>query len=583
MVDGVPALEIADNQLEYQLNAYSLGSKVVRRAGARKLTVVSAGDTITGLATFANGDVHVIVAGLSEDGFAYSDTGVMLSIPKTDRVLTAETRPWSIEQYKDEMFAIRPGEVLQRLDLTSAVDAGISAPAAPSVVEGGSGNVSIGQHYYFVTLLTANGNESPESDSVAITLASEAEVVVTLPASTARGVVRKLWRTLSNDAGQGYLVTTITDTTATAYVDNKSDDELGDPFEYGNMLPPSTPCRMLAQWKHRLWIIDEAAVYASKTGRFETFDQTFEGFDEYSGHVLRGIVPWEQMLVIGTTKKIFGIVQTGVDESGVRFDIETISEEHGTVAGATMKSAEGRLFWFAGDNVYTSVGGKPISITTIKIRKILDRAKANSARWEYATARINTELGWYMLSLSVDSASFNDHLLVYNYKTDTWFVFRYFDEQIAPAAMAEFFDTTYDRVIVAAFGQDIYQLNSGLRDGYDAIQMRLRFKAVQRPGFTSVLRRFEVNCSTIPEVMTVRLFRDGSAESEAINERTVSLNTPQDWKRIALAGQGPQVGAVERIKARSFQCEIEYAGRRELEVNELMFEVDTYEMKRRPS
>lgn len=603
IVDGIPPLNIEDNQFERLVNFYPFGTKLVRRAGVRQVTTVAADSDLTALLTFSNEGDHYVVAGLV-NGFAWNNAGVMTRIPKIDGVLPEgryleNEKPWSMVQYKSEIFAVRPGSYLQRLTSASAELAGVVAPTVPGAVVGAAGGVTAGDHSYFVTFVTSTGNESPESEEVTVTCAVDSIVTLTVPVSaTPRVVKRRIWRSLSNDAGQGWLVDTIEDNTTTLYVDTTPDAELGIPFEYGNLLPPSdrtspaaATAYALCSWKHRLWMIDPASLFCSKTGRFETFDQTFQGFDQYSGHVLRGIAAWDERLVVATTKKMFYVTQTGVDETGVRFDIEELSEEHGCVAHHSIKTAEGNLFWFAGDNVYMSTGGKPRAITTVRVRRILDQAKAlHSDRWEFAVGSINTDLGWYQLSLSVNSSTRNDTTIIYDYKNDRWFTFEHFSNleaaSYAPSAVMEYFDENYARTTYAGFGEKrhLYELNSGARDVSDQVRAIAKGKAFQRNNGTSVFRKLSINCTSANEYMTLRLYRDGESELSAINERLIYLmqSPARDWKRVALSGQGPQVTTVPRLKSRSFQVEIDYTGDTAIEVNGLLLEVDSYEMTRRP-
>lgn len=480
---------------------------------------------------------------------------------------------------------------LQMFVFGGTIDDGTTPETGGLYYEAWDGRVTEGQHRYFVTFVTASGNESAESEEVSVTLSGPSTVTLTIPVSLQPHVTkRRLWRTLSDDAGQAYLVATINDNTTTTYVDILADAKLGLPFEYGNRLPPTDPCRMLASWKQRLWLITDNTLHASKTGRFETFDQSFQGFDQYSGHVLRGVAAWDDRLMVGTTKKMFYVVQTGVDESGVRFDIEELSEEHGTVAGMSMQTAEGRFFYFAGDNVYMSTGGKPISITTERVRRLLDRAKARADRWEYAVGSVNTDLGWYMLSLSVDTSDRNDFTIVYNYRTDRWHVFQHFSDletpSTAPAAMTEYYDSNYARVTYAAFSgkRHLYQLNTGPKDAGTAIRAIAKGKAFQRANQSLVFRKISLNCTSAPEYLTVRLYRDGGSVPASVNERTIYLAQvpPRDWKRVAMSGQNVNSTAPARLKARSFQVEVDYTGDTAIEVNEMILEVDAYTVTRRP-
>lgn len=686
MVDGVPPVALRDNQCERLVNWFPFTTKLSPRRGVQRASVTPAASPITGLLTFATASSKVTVAG-TEAGFEYNNGGAMTPIPAATP-LASRTKPWSMVQYKDEIYAIRPGERLQRLTLASSSDAGVpaptTAPAEPAIVapvaaigptigaaglvEPGDydyfatfdtatqrskpspmasitvlvpsivdiigsipvsadpnvttvsvwrtkkdepekfflvlqvpngtvtsgdnvpdsavgesyGPISPGQYTYFVTFVTSTGNESPEGPAAVVTQSVYGRAYLSLPTSTLpRVVARRLWRSGPDDPGQLYEVDFIADNVTTEFLDLVSNDELGEPFGYNNGLPPADPGYSIASWNQRLWWTDGKVLSATNPGQFETFDQSFRNLDEFTGHVIRALHPWDQRLMVGTTSQVKYITQTGVDESGIRFDVDTLSSDHGCVSHHSMKSAEGRLFWFAGDNVYMSEGGHPIAISAVAIPKLLKTMRSD--RWEYAIGAVDTQRGWYVLAISIDSANNNDTVLVYDYRNQRWAQFRYFTSWVAPAALLQSYDDSFQTIPLCAFRDGhIYEMETTGRDHNDPIRFLAKSRAFQRWRSEAILRRFEVNCSSVPGNMTARLYRDVGSELVAINERDFSLNQTRDWKRVALAGFGPDVTAVPRLKARSFQVEFEYAGEQAVEINQFLLDVDTFEYLKRP-
>lgn len=686
MVDGVPPVSLTDDQFENLVNWYPFAKKLSPRRGAHRVTTIPASSQITALLTFATTPENVTVAG-TVDGFEYNNAGVMTPIPP-DLPLSSRTKPWSMVQYKDEIFAIRPGEKLQRLTLASSGDAGIPAPttapteaaiAAPPAgltpVIGAAGPIEPGvydyfvtfdsptqrskpsplapitvvvpsiinfvgtipvsadpsvttvslwrtqkdepgkfflvlqlangtvtssdavpdsdtlesygpiapaEYAYFVTYVTATGNESEQSATLTVTQDYYGRAYINIPVSpTPRVVARRLWRSGPNDPGQLYEVAFIGDNITTEYLDLLSNDEIGEPFGYNNDLPPADPGYCLASWNQRLWVTDGRVLTASNPGQFETFDQSFRNFDEFTGHVIRALHPWDTRLIVGTTSQIKYITQTGVDESGIRFDVDTLSSDHGCVSHHSMKSAEGRLFWFAGDNIYMSQGGHPRAISAVAIPKLLKTLRSD--RWEYAVGSVETRRGWYLLAISTTSADRNDLILGYDYRNDKWFTFRYFTSWMAPGAILQSYDDDFKTLPQTAFlDGHIYQNDTGGRDHNDPIRFLAKTKAFQKWRSEAILRRFEINCSSVPGSMTARLYRDVGSELPAINERDFSLNQTRDWKRVSLAGAGPQATTVERLKARSFQLEFDYTGDEAVDINQFLLEVDTFDYQKRP-
>ena len=100
-------------------------------------------------------------------------------------------------------------------------------PTAPTLAEGAAGSVNIGAHSYRTTYVSANG-ETMAGIAASITIAASAKQVslTAIPTGPPGTVSRKVYRTKAG-ASLYYLLTTITDNTATTYTDNTADASLG--------------------------------------------------------------------------------------------------------------------------------------------------------------------------------------------------------------------------------------------------------------------------------------------------------------------------------------------------------------------
>jgi uncharacterized phiE125 gp8 family phage protein len=128
-----------------------------------------------------------------------------------------------------EPVTIAEVEAHLRLDETSVE----TAPTAPTVALASpavAGNIDNGAHRYLVTFVTASGETQAGVASDIVTVADKAvngKVTVSgIPLGGGAVTQRKLYRTLAGGSSY-YLLTTITNNTATTYTDNIADGTLG--------------------------------------------------------------------------------------------------------------------------------------------------------------------------------------------------------------------------------------------------------------------------------------------------------------------------------------------------------------------
>ncbi len=596
LVDGVHASDLRESEADRLVNFYPFGGKLVRRRGCRK-TGLQAGAQILGLHAFSfdslGSEVYRLIAGVSS-GFLADDGSESFYSIADDGEPYVGSGLWSIAQHDSEAWATRPGEPIRRVTLFEVAKAGIEAPEdTMAAAEGAAGELSQGSYRYFVTFETSTGNMSVPSAEIEVTLAGTSKVELsTIPVSSqARVSSRVLWRTSVDDAGQAYFLARIEDNSTTTYTDNTPNESLGDPFDY-NLIDPPEPTngwKSLCSWKERLWAHDGSVLYCTKPGLFETWEQSFESF----GPDIVGVFPWDDRLIVATRTKVFYVSMTGVDEAGARFDVNALTLDHGCTSHHSIQSAEGRLFWFSGENVYMSDGSEVVSISNVAIRKAIDNALA--AGFAISFAKIDAHFGWYMLSLATDSASSNGIVLCYNWRSGKWHTFSYLQSGLGLMASADIpGDDGLTRYASMGSGGIVYELEVGDRDGYsnsengDAIVSTFRGKSFSSSPSMMILRKVHAHISvldpeTAPEpssecMVTFRLYGDGSAD--AMRERSVDIlsnRQRREWSRVGLSGgHGSESDLVTRLKAIEMQVELEYSGTQAIEVIGFGLEADTF-------
>src|SRR5574341_482885 len=172
-------------------------------------------------------------------------------------------------------------------------------------------------------------------------------------------------------------------------------------------------------WQERLWCSDGKDLFFSEFGLPESFagDAILLVFPD-DGHRIRAVYGHGSRLMVGKTNKVHFVI--GTDRSD--FEIQTLSDKHGCYSHHSMKSAEGFLFWYGGDNFYRSDGANVESISTIKIRRLLDRIP--DSRKEFVVSGISPRRGLYLSAVTLDSGTKNTHVLAYNYRTEAWTVLK---------------------------------------------------------------------------------------------------------------------------------------------------------------
>lgn len=573
--EGLPAAAIEDSEFAALENFYPFGTKLIRRGGLRRLTASPHG-MLTSLFAFKQTiGVWVLIAG-ARDGIYRLDGSALTALAYTDGPLPPTfTNPIQFRQHKGEMLAVSKGEGrLLRVTSNLYHAAGIPAPAsAVTLADGAAGAVEAGDYYYVVTFYnTGNGAESnPSPASAKLTHAAAKRVTVsTIPISTNAQVnARRIYRTLLNQRGEYYFVGQINDNSTTTFDDNVVQDDLGQSVSIaGNGLPP-TGLVALELFAERLFVSDGKDVFFSAEGLPQGFDALDEiPVYEDDGHEIRVLHAHGAQLIVGKTNGIHFI--TGVGRRS--FALETLSNKHGVVAPLSMQSAEGAILWLAEDNVYRSDGvNPPVSVSTQKIRRTLDAIPKEMR--EKAASAVFPSRSWYVLSIAESASTTNRKLLVYNYKTDAWTVFRYANGTgDAPGFLADFFDAYYGQVLYATmYDGHIYEWNSGNDDDGTPIAASLKTKAFSRSGFPLGVRLVSLLCAGLPESVRLRIFGDASSSASA--DRTVSLDRGSGWKDYNLS-------TLMRL-ATEVQLGLDYSGAQPLELEMLALSARGFNRRRK--
>lgn len=532
---GQPPASIKDNEFVVLENFYPFSTKLRRRGGMRVLNDAAYAERITGIYPYrpAADSSFTPILGTLTTLAKLSGTSVTVIPALSGFAIGTSTKPWSMFQYKDILYALRESSnALVRCDGTYYGPSGLAAPtAAATLADGAAGAVSAADYYgvytYYNPTTNVESDPSPASAKLTHTGSKKIDWSGISVSTNAQCGARRLYRTLPNQTGEYYFVAQIDNNVDTTFTgDNVLVQDMGEAVSFRNGLPP-TGLVAGTVWKERLFCTDEVDVFYSEDGRVECFyaDSYIPVFPD-DGAVIRALHAYGDRLVIGKTNKIHYLVGSDPDN----FALLTLSDRHGCVSHHSMQSAEGLLFWLGPDNVYRSDGNAVVGIASVKLRTILD--SVTPAALENSIGVVYPELNWYILVIPGVAE------LIYNYKTDAW------TEVPTSAGMqvvGEYFDANYVQQIYAAddagflyrFQDSTYNYDDDGTTLGNAITAQFETKPLYSddPASRSVISRLHLLCNDYAEQITLDWMHEGSA----VKTRTVSLDYPERWKSYALS------------------------------------------------
>jgi hypothetical protein len=475
--------------------------------------------------------------------------GLISALSNIDGVAIASSvLPWSMFEYKNTGYGLRKAEPPRRITVSGYQKAGIVAPSGgPTLADGGAGVLTAANYQAVSTFYnTATGAESnPSVVSNTLALPASRQIGWTgIPVSTNSQVnARRLYRVLPGQAGEYFFVGQINDNVTTTFTDNVAIADMGDSVSFDNGTPPTGLSRGVI-WNERLFATDDTDIFFSEAFLPESFaeDSIIKVFPD-DGHQITTLFPFGDRLIVGKTNKVHFLI--GTDPSA--FELRTLSDTHGCMVHETMKSAEGLIFWYGGDNFYRSDGVGVEAISSIKIRDLLARITSFAGM----SAEVHPKQSLYICHVPLDGALVNTHSLVYNYKTDAWAVFEHPGgtvlsttySHISPSYMASFYTSFGVQILYSLFYDGhLYRYLDGEDDYGTDIEASFSTKAfgLALQGYLKACQSVSLLCTSIPdEDILLSLYSDFSIGESypdlAIVSRHVSLEGSDRWKHYKLS------------------------------------------------
>jgi hypothetical protein len=460
---GAAPAEILTKQMSEIENFYPYSTVLRRRGGHRAVSEIWPNDVVTSLFTYrkSTADPLVLCGGQSTFGRLVGTT--IETIFAGDVALNSLLDLWCFFQYKDYAYAMRPasGRMI-RIDADVTMRSGIDSPTiAPTIAQGAVGNLPAGVYRTVYTYYNrATGIESnPSPESNALTLAALHKIDYTGILTSPNPFVdsRRIYRTLENQVGVYFFVAQIDDNLTTTYTgDNVVVADLGRTVSFNNGTPPDQ-AKIGVVWQERCFCSDGRDLFYSEPLMVEAFgDESLIPVFPDDGHSISGLHAFGDRLIIAKTNKIHYLVGA----SPASFGLHTLTDRHGCLSHHSIQSAEGNLFWYAsGKQVVRSDGTNVSEVGNPEIKPYLDEIVDDSAVFGIVFPSMN----WYLLALPTGIT------LVYNYRFNTWTVFKTWNNFSTPGGegailypfkcLADYYDLDGKHSIYAAYTNSQFIVN----------------------------------------------------------------------------------------------------------------------------
>jgi hypothetical protein len=572
---------LADNEVTDLMNLYPFAKKL-RKRPARNIVLSGLSAQITGMLAFKTGagvwSLMVFHAtGLSK----WAGVGLPTAI---STAYASSTLPWRARQYVGIGYAVRRATgTLKRFTPGMIENAGLAAfLAAPSVAQGAAGSLTAGTYQCAVTKYNMDtGVESNPSPLASVTIGANTTIDWTVSAGTESQVnARRLYRSAVNQLAPLFRVRTLEDnSTLLVPAENTLTANFGPAMSFRNGVPPDN-LELLEVFKERMWVSDGVDLYPSELANVESFYSLSKiQVSPDDGHKIVGLLNWpigdDSRLAIAKTNSVWYIYGTDLAD----FQLKNLSDKVGCISQESMKTVEGLLIWFEGDNFYASDGGKPRSISDTKIRTLLDSLPA--AYKSTAVAAIYPRLGWYVCSLQT-AADGSRSLVVYNYRTDAWTVFGYgTGNATAPSVLADFFDTNGQRLLYGSFGgTTLYDMvGSNFLDDYlTEYLVRVRTGDLVDGGRDLALKNVAIASNKSTGLVDLGVFINGDRDTDITQafkyRQNLEMYVDQEWRTFNLS-------TMQKYSP-TLAVQLHHTGNDDLEISGIMLEGVGYETRRQP-
>jgi len=354
---------------------------------------------------------------------------------------------------------------------------------------------------------------------------------------------RKLYRTTANGASFFWLAT-ISDNTATTFVDNIPDSALGSLMREDRDI--LTNGKFSAWWDDRLWVADVSSqiVYYSRIDYPEEFDNDVrfikfreEGFDDE----ITQMVAYKDALYVFLRNSVYVIIR----KPGGIYGRYLVTKDLGCIASWSMCEVNNTLMFlsYRGWEMYNGFESRPLAVS-LALQRIFDSIDMSSTYLDKITSVHNRKYNEVLLSLPHRSGGAAAITVVYNYQRNKLYTFTY---HLTPASFNECRDSSKNPVVeMGTTGGYLFECDSGYQDGATNITATIRKPWIESRKYADIRR--VVTEYEIPNDMTLTLNayvnfdkdvqRTDSLTGVSINATDIEMRRPiSDKTELGLRGE----------------------------------------------
>jgi hypothetical protein len=456
----------------------------------------------------------------------YKWNGSVLSSLTGGGSLSTELADFAV--YGDRCYMV-DGTNLKVNDGTTAYDAQISRPSAPSIATTAGSATLSGEYDYKITYYSSTwGQESPASDASSVLEVDSQDVRITFPAASGDTRVtdfRVYRRKVSRNEQLWYLVTTLDETTyaSTTWDDSTIDQNISNteiaPLSYSASLPGFRYCAIHSGVMFLAG--DDADLYFTLPEQpWSVSNYTPVGGEGEFGKIT-GLVSFKGLLFIFKEDSIW----TCSGLTAETFSFSVVLSGIGCHAGHSIVTTENLIYFLGEDGFYAFDGSDAVKISDARDTEVQGR---NRSRDVYVSGADYEELEAIVWTYSSGGSAANDKVEVFFYgntrKTEgdqSWCPWQ-FDANVTYLARVTTDATTRDRKLWYGFVNGVIGEAGGTTDNSTAIECYWRTGKWDGgvPMRIKVWGRFtlETDPQAAQQYVALRYYRDSDTSFEVFGE-----------------------------------------------------------------
>jgi hypothetical protein len=552
ILQGSSPLQVPAKYWSWLLNWIPFATRLIQRGGISKYNTTACPQELYGALSFETSDgTHSLIVGGSSLLYRLTAGGGAAQLSALDPIASG-TGLWRFVQFRNNWFAARmSGSALIRGTHDHHSNGGILAPTvAPTLTEGAAGDLVAGDYQAVRTyaIFDAEGNvigESNPSPPGLVTIGANKKIDWSAMGASGQSIVngQRLYRTELNGAGRYFWIADLIGSAFTSYTgDNVMAADLGVEASFDNGLPPAVVYD-ICQWRERIWVHNKRSVFYTAVGLGDAFSESLLRSEipvfPNDGQDITVLHAFGDKLIVGKAQGGIHVITGYTPDT---FNLETLTGKHGCPSPLSMRSSEGVLLWFGGDNFYRSDATDTKEIGQYEVRTLID--SIDPTLYPLISSEIYPYLSLYVVTIPAGTGlTDNNYVLIYNYKTSAWAPVQHASPALAPRFFQNAQDANGRLQTYAAFpGSNHLYLWNDLNTTFDdGVAPTLKWKRggdnFGVVGYKVAVHRLHLQHTACPGLITLRAYRDG--ETVAFKTRgPIALGDEEDWNVYAFSTEG---------------------------------------------